>query len=463
MRRPVWILHVFIVGLALHNLVMAELWNAGLRGGALSVISAWKEALLAVGLALVVLERRSLKLRLSLVDWLAAAYAAIVVVYALMPQHWLGGSATHRGELLALREDLLPVGCYAFGRGLALTRHDVRRLGRTLLATAVGVAAFGIVDIYAIPLSWWRTGSGVRGWFADQLGFNYGGGLSGLPQNFVFNTGGGHAYRRLVSTFLSPLATSYLLVVALLAAAVWRLRLGASVRVWLPVTALMSVALLLTHSRSSFIVLGLGLLVIAAVRSAWRGRLLMALGAVVVVGLLFTRVYTDVAPAAQFTTAELRIQDRQAHQSGSVAAQTNVADDADTQEHWSSLRAGAREVLDHPQGYGLGNAGSNAARTGVAVLAGESTYTEIGVDAGIAGALAFAVWSLALAWRLVPRNAWLGAALVAVLALGVQTDIIGVPWVVFVIWTLAGAEIASGGPSDSAGGLRPAGGAAAAV
>ena len=26
MRRPVWILHVFVVGLALHNLVMAELW-----------------------------------------------------------------------------------------------------------------------------------------------------------------------------------------------------------------------------------------------------------------------------------------------------------------------------------------------------------------------------------------------------------------------------------------------------
>ena len=30
-RRPVWALHVLIVGLALHNLVMALLWRAGVR------------------------------------------------------------------------------------------------------------------------------------------------------------------------------------------------------------------------------------------------------------------------------------------------------------------------------------------------------------------------------------------------------------------------------------------------
>ena len=84
MRRGVWILYVFVVGLALHNFVAAELYDAGLRGAALDVVSAWKEALLAVGLLLVFLNG-SLRIRLVLVDWLALAYGAVVVVYGLIP------------------------------------------------------------------------------------------------------------------------------------------------------------------------------------------------------------------------------------------------------------------------------------------------------------------------------------------------------------------------------------------
>jgi hypothetical protein len=376
-------------------------------------------------------------------------YGAIVVLYALLPQHWLGGSATHHGELLALREELAPVGAYAFGRGLALTPHDLQRLGATLLATAAGVALFGIVDIYAIPLSWWRDDSGVVGWFSDQLGFHYGPGLSGLPQNFVYNTGGGHIYRRLVSTFLSPLATSYLLVVALLVAGVWRLRLHASLRLWLPLTALLSVALLLTHARSSFIALALGLLAIAAVRPAWRLRLALVVVGVLLLGAGFVALYPHVAPAARFTVPEITVQRHEAHLPGAGPA-TSGFTDASWREHWEELRSGVQTVLDHPQGFGLGNSGSNASRTGVAVLAGESTYTEIGVDTGLAGALVFIAWSLALAWRVLPRNAWVGAALAAMLALGLQTDIIGVPWVVFVVWALAGAEIPRSDVSERA-------------
>ena len=52
MRRGVWILYVFVVGLALHNFVAAELYDVGLRGTALDVVSAWKEVLLALGVHL---------------------------------------------------------------------------------------------------------------------------------------------------------------------------------------------------------------------------------------------------------------------------------------------------------------------------------------------------------------------------------------------------------------------------
>ena len=72
------------------------------------------------------------------------------------------------------------------------------------------------------------------------------------------------------------------------------------------------------------------------------------------------------------------------------------------------------------------------------IKAGESTYTELGVDAGLAGGLLFVAWMLTVLVRLFRCTAWLSAAMVAMLVLGLQTDIIGVPWVVFVLWPLAG-------------------------
>ena len=100
-----------------------------------------------------------------------------------------------------------------------------------------------------------------------------------------------------------------------------------------------------------------------------------------------------------------------------------------------------RVVLEHPQGYGLGNAGVVAKRTGVEIKAGESTYTELGVDAGIAGVVAFVLWSLAVLVGLWRREAWLAAAFAAVLALGLQTDVIGIHWLAFTVWSAAGLAL----------------------
>ena len=442
-RRPVWALHVFVVGLALHNFVMAELWKAGLRGAGLTVVSAWKEALLAVALVLVVAARRRLPVGRVAGDWLALAYGTLVVLYAVLPQNALGGAATHKGVLYGLRHDLIPVGAYFLGRGLELKTAEVRRLAATILATAAGVAAFGLVDVYAIPLSWWRH-SGAAGWFQHQLGFVYQG-LSGLPENFVYNTGNEHPLRRLVSTFLSPLATSYLLVVALLLAAAWWVRrrpTGRTVLVWLVTVALLFAGLLWTHSRSSYLALALGLLVFAWARRDDRPRntwpLVGAAAAVVAIGALFVHFYPNIAPTTSFTPQELAFQRGNAKLAGPAAT---GAEDSSLKNHWRSLRSGVATVVHHPQGYGLGNAGSTAARTHVSIKAGESTYTELGVETGLAGVLLFIAWSLTLAWRVLRCSAWIGASLVAVLALGLQTDVIGVPWLAYVLWALAGASV----------------------
>ncbi|HWE81926.1 MAG TPA: O-antigen ligase family protein [Gaiellaceae bacterium] len=442
MKRPVWILHVFVVGLAVHNFAMAELYAAGVRGTALDVVSAWKEVLLALGLVLVLRERGSLRFRPAPVDWLALAYGAFVVAYGLIPQHVLGGVATHKGVLLGVRHDLLPVAAYFFGRGLTMSVREARILGVTVLATAAGVAAFGLVDIYAIPLEWWRS-SGAPKWFADQLGFRDLG-LSNLPENFVYNTGNEHPLRRLVSTFLSPLATSYLLVCALLLATTWLTRLRPRLAIWVPTTALLFAALLWTHSRSSYLALALGLFVFAAMRRQWRIGLAAAGVAVIVVGFAFVEVYPHIAPSSHYTAAELKIQRGEAHTAGAgPAVDPNGVGDASTHEHLESLRQGISTVLHHPQGYGPGNAGSTAARTGAPIKAGESTYTELGVDTGLIGGLLFVAWSIGLLWHLARSTAWLTAAMVAMLALGLQTDIIGVPWLVYLLWPLSGWRVSN--------------------
>ena len=350
-RRPVWALHVLIVGLALHNLVMSQLYRAGVHGAWLSAIAAWKDVLLVGALGLVLWDRRRRPLELRKVDWLALLFGAFVVVYALIPQSVLGGGATHKGVLYGARHDLLPVLAYFLGRGLELSPHERSRLCRTVLFTAGGVALYGLLDVYFVSLAWWRQSAG---WFSDQLGLDYHG-LSGLPENFIYNQGGGVIFRRLTSSFLSPLATAYLLVVALFFVPLRGRR-------WAPpLAALLFVALLATHTRAALLALVLGLLVLAALR-----RAVFPVGLAVLVaalGFAFVKAYSHLAPRAHFTPAELVVQEANAHRHPNASNDPTSANESSTSEHFASFRAGARTAIHHPWGFGLGNAGVTAVRT----------------------------------------------------------------------------------------------------
>jgi hypothetical protein len=425
LRRSVLALQVLIVGLALHNVVMALLWRAGVRGAALTVVAAWKDVLLLAALVLVLREWRRLPFDGRLTDWLALAFGALVVLYGLLPQSWLGGGATHKGILYAARHDLLPVGAYFLGRGLELTDRERSRLCHTVVAAAAVVAAFGLIDVYAVPLSFWRL---AAGWFRDQLGLAYTG-LSGLPENFVYNAGNGVVFRRLTSTFLSPLATSYLLVVALFLVPLRRRR-------GLPLGLLIFAALLWTHTRSALLAL-VAVLVLRAI-AARKARPLALAVVVAVIGLAFVKGYDHFGPRTHFTAAELKIQERIARTHSRASNDATSASESSTSEHLASLRDGARTVLHHPWGFGLGNSGVTAERTHVTVRAGESTYTELGVETGIVGMLVFVAWSLALLRSAMRRRIWVGAAFAAVVLLGLQTDVIGVPWIAVTVWAFAG-------------------------
>jgi O-Antigen ligase len=422
---------VLVVGLVLHNAVMAQLWDLGVRGTALDVVAAWKEALLLVALLVVAWHVRRFP-AVKAADVLAAVYAIIIVVYFAIPQDVLGGEATTRGELLALRHHLFPVAAYALGRLAAFAWEERGRVGGLVVMSAVVIAVVGLVDLALVSLQAWRD-SGVPGWYRE-LGLDYEG-LSGLPENWVYNTGDeDNPIRRLVSTFLSPLASAYALVVALIYVASRPFRWW-----WGLLGVLLYVALLYTHTRAAFAALAFGLVFLALAQRRITPAVLAA--ASVAAGALFLAVYPSIGPSTSYTPEELEWLRENAQRQGDTSGDPFGGDEASTESHWRNLREGVRVVIEHPQGFGLGNAGVVAKRTGVEIKAGESTYTELGVDAGIAGMLAFVVWNVALLAGLWRREAWLAAALATVLLIGLQTDVIGIHWIAFTVWAAAGLAL----------------------
>jgi hypothetical protein len=349
------------IGLALHNLAMALLWQAGVRDTSLDVVAAWKDVLLLVAVLLALAAAGAVP-RLLWADRLALAYGVVVVAYWALPQSWLGGDATARGELYALRHHLLPLGAYVLGRLLVLDRAWWRRLAVVLAGVAGGLAAWGLVDVYVVPLQWWRD-SGVPDWFSEQLGITYRC-LPGLPENWILNTDEESPARRLVSTFLSPLATSYALVVVLLLLACARPRR------WTVAFGVVAYAgLLWTHTRAAFAALAVGLIVLAWLRRSWTPAVL-AVGSLVVSGV-FVAVFPSIGPETTYTKSELACLRENAATEGETSQDPFSPAESSTSSHLDALRDGLETVARHPYGYGLGNAGVSASRTGVELKAGE--------------------------------------------------------------------------------------------
>ncbi len=445
-RRPVFALYGWIVGLAAHNAVMAALYGAGVRGGALTAIQAWKEILLGVALARVALEAlraRRLAFRVHPADVVAVAFAAVVCVYALLPQDWLGGTADRSAIGLALKHDLVPVGAYFLGRSLILRREELVRLVWTIVGAAAAVAVLGLLDDFFIPISWWRD-SAVVDYFHKHLGYDYHG-TGGLPENFVFNNGGdAHGFcRRLVSTFLGPLASAYMFVVALLLGAAFLRR----PRILVPLSAAIFAGLLFTFSRSALLALAAGLVVLGFVTRRWWP--VAAAVATLAVSVAWVHVFPHVAPTGKWTQQDLVQQRNHAKAQPGASGSAGSIDEPSIHSHWISLREGVRTVVHHPQGYGLGNAGQTASRTGTPIKAGESNYTEIGAETGLFGALLWIAWGLAILVALVAaarHTRWwaasgIAAAFAAALVLAVQTDVIGDPWMAYGLWACAGLAL----------------------
>ena len=169
---------------------------------------------------------------------------------------------------------------------------------------------------------------------------------------------------------------------------------------------------------------------------------------VIGVAIGWAHVFPKIAPTGQFTKADLTYQHQRA--SGATASfGATSSSEPSLHEHWTSLKDGVRTMIHHPQGYGLGNVGQTASRTNTPLKAGESNYTELGVELGVLGAVLWTAWGIGLLAGLVRARAFeVAAAFAAILVLAIQTDVIGDPWVGYCVWALAGAMLVKTRPHE---------------
>ena len=136
--------------------------------------------------------------------------------------------------------------------------------------------------------------------------------------------------------------------------------------------------------------LAAGLVVLAFVKRRWWP--VAAAVATLAVSAAWVHVFPHIAPQGEWTQQDLVQQRNIAKEKPGASGSAGSINEPSIRSHWVSLREGVRTVVHHPQGYGLGNAGQTASRTGTEIKAGESNYTEIGVETGLLGALVWTAW-----------------------------------------------------------------------
>ena len=463
-RVPFRALGVLVVGMAVHNFMLMILLRLGTPGFAVRVVQSWKEGILILLGALVAqrvwrawqaplpdpppqaaegktLQRaREILRRLTPMDWVAVAFAVLLVIYLLMPARILHNEPGYARRVIEFRQLFLLPLLYLYGRVFwPARREDLTWVFRLILGAAAVVGLFGIIELFFIPTTTWLN-LGITQ-LSDWLHYAYNG-PQHFPEYFFQTTSEGLLLRRMVSTYVSPLGIAYtgLLIVPLAA------RLLDARRTGLPTWFKgMSIALLVVAVMFSVTRLAIALAVIefALLLILLRRRWLLAgVPAVIVLALVVVFQYVNFGP---LTTYQLKpVPVRPKH----IGLVSGSSSDPSIRGHMATLRGDIQYAIIHPLGTGLGSSihqfGSSGGR-------GESAIFDVFDDAGlVTGALYLALYAMAIyhgyrAWRstaddpllsALPLVACVGGLILAPIAL--TSEVNGDFSVTFLFWWAAG-------------------------
>jgi glycosyltransferase involved in cell wall biosynthesis len=443
LRRPQWALFIIIVVVPLHNLAMAFLLAQTGSVAFVKLIQPWKEVVVALALARVVLPMayRALRrrpwavpgLRMTPLDVVVALFVVLCAISVALPNHLVPLT----GRLYGLRDLAMPLAVYALARLAPLTRRDLKAV---VALIGLDVAAFAVVAI------------GERAiWGNDLLlAVDYGhyikvifGTTFPLPHNtpWTFYTAG--YLPRAGSLAVGPLDVSILVLIALpilLVAASARSQFaGRWAAVVLGIVTLLGGAtLVLAWGRESLVLVVLEFaLVLWLVRPRWQWRgVALALVGGIIGGALLVSVATFVVQAPDdharvhlANTGLVRLlmlppSSQPPHsRSGAseLLSQSSSGNNPSTVGHLQSLVKLTGAILRHPQGYGIGTSGQVGNRFANVDLSGETSYLSVGVELGVLGLLLYlAIFAGAIfaCWRavrsrlpLLERTVLLGVAI----------------------------------------------------
>ncbi len=211
-RHPLIGLGVLVGGMAFHNFLIMVLIRLGTDHALIRMVQSWKEGILALLIVIAALRllrayREGRLGRPIALDWVAAIFLLLMVIYLLLPSSVLHGHSNFQQRFAAFRlAAYMPV-LYALGRTFsAPTRWEIERMAWIVVGAGAIVGIFGLIELWFVPTRAWLDW-GVND-FSAWLGFQYAG-PGHLPENFFQTLPSGLYLRRMASTYLSPLGVAY--------------------------------------------------------------------------------------------------------------------------------------------------------------------------------------------------------------------------------------------------------------
>lgn len=421
-RTPALFIAVIIIWFALQRIVVALL-APHISADLVRLLLTYKEGfyLILVAAGAISVAVRHLRGERAL-PILFAADAIALAFLGWLALVFMSDPQTSSPELTYLRRFAAPLLLYVGGRLLISRRDQLLDCMRLFVAIAVGVAAFGLVERFALDLSFWRDTVDATTFYGKQV-------ESGLlPQNWTVIYRGvpdgifialplQEPVRRLVSTYLEPTTLSSLLALALLLLVLvpdlaWNRASPLQKTVVLSAIVALGVAAMATLSRGGMVTFIAATGFVLAVRWArspgWTVSVplpfliapllvLMGLGAALtsfdnvpaegaVRDVLATRAISGLSDEPQSAdtppppaSADTPLQEIGVHPPGSTADAAS--------KHLRGLTSGLEEMLTKPLGRGLGATG-NWSRT-----PGSTSESTVGVIAAQLGMAGFALYS----------------------------------------------------------------------